>query len=232
MKQLNARVRDIEMPPSIRQLPISDQGFPVPWFVFWSLANKPCQRGLGVPDFRIIMPGAVMEAHHKQRCWICGQRRGAFGAFVIGPMCAVNRLSSEPPSHMVCARYAVKACPFLAQPRMVRNDKGLPEERCSVAGMILRNPGVALVWVTRSYRVHQAEGGVLFRVGEPHDVSWWAQGREATRAEILASIDTGLPELRRHAEEQRMAHELPGLIAKAMKLVPPEARPLEGSATP
>lgn len=222
MNQLNARVREIPMPPAVRSLPISDQGFPVPWFVCWLVNDRPAQRGYGVPDFRIIMPGARQEAHSKQRCWICGQKRGVFGAFVIGPMCAINRVSSEPPSHLACAQYAVKACPFLAQPRMARNEKDMPSDRVQVDGMLLRNPGVSLIWVTRSYRVHRVDGGVLFRVGAPHDVSWWAQGRPATRAEILASIDSGMPDLERHAREQKMTHELPHLIAEAMKLVPSE----------
>lgn len=222
MNQLNARVRDIPMPPSVRALPISDQGFPVPWFVCWLVNDNPVQRGFGVPDFRIVHPGAIEEAHRKQRCWICGQKRGAFGAFVIGPMCAVNRISAEPPSHLICAQYAVKACPFMAQPRMARNVKDMPPDHFAVEGMIRRNPGASLIWVTRSYRVLPADRGVLFRIGAPHDVSWWAQGRPATRAEILASIESGIPDLERAAVEQNIAYRLPEMIANAMRLVPSE----------
>jgi hypothetical protein len=66
--------------------------------------------------------------------------------------------------------------------------------------MITRNPGVALVWVTRSYRLQRVPGGVLFEIGDPLKVLWFAQGRPATRAEVDASIETGLPALREQAE--------------------------------
>jgi len=38
-------------------------------------------------------------------------------------------------------------------------------------------------------------GGTLLDVGDCHSVTWWAEGRPATRAEVLTSIVTGLPAL-------------------------------------
>jgi len=40
MPQLNARVRDLDMPLAIRSLPISAEGYPVPWFVAWMVDGK------------------------------------------------------------------------------------------------------------------------------------------------------------------------------------------------
>lgn len=92
------------MPPRVAQLPLDpDRGYPVPWFAAWFDADgQPCERGQGKPDYRVVHPEDVRDAHRFELCWICGGRRGAFATFVIGPMCAVNRTSAEPPSHLDC----------------------------------------------------------------------------------------------------------------------------------
>lgn len=164
----------------------------VPWFVEWSD---------GVPDFRLADVRKYNDAVRFELCWMCGQRRGRYGTFVVGPMCAVNRTSPEPPSHEACAVYAAKACPFLANPKMRRRERGMPvvEERITPGVMIERNPGVALVWTSRAFSRFKAPNGPLFDIGEPISVQWFAHGRHATRAEVLDSIESGLPLLREAA---------------------------------
>jgi hypothetical protein len=184
------------MPRRIERLPRDRVGRPVPWFVAWID---------GKPDFRVIGPGKLQAAVSQGLCWVCGVPflRQEDRAFVIGPMCAVNRVSAEPPSHADCAVFSAMHCPFLATPQMVRRERHLPEAAKRPAGiMIRRNPGVALVWVTRYKSWHQERDGdgVLFRIGDPVRALWFARGREATRAEVLASIDSGLPILREAAE--------------------------------
>ena len=74
--------------------------------------------------------------------------------------------------------------------------------------MIERNPGVALVWTSRTFRPFTvaarpelgAQAGVLFDVGEPEAMRWYARGRDATAREIITSITSGLPALREVAE--------------------------------
>lgn len=62
--------------------------------------------------------------------------------------------------------------------------------------MIRRNPGVTAVWhVSRQHLRPNADG--LFDIGHPYRVDWWTEGRAATRAEVLAGVETGLPELRK-----------------------------------
>ncbi len=39
-------------------------------------------------------------------------------------------------------------------------------------------------------------------MGEPEAVTWWAEKRPATRAEVLHSIDTGMPFLQREADKE------------------------------
>jgi hypothetical protein len=176
------------MPGRIRALPRTKVGYPVPYFA--------ATVG-GVRDFRVGDPDAFVACTSGRACWICGQRRRRReAAFTIGPMCCVNRVTPDPPSHVECAEYAAKACPFMARPSMVRRDRGLPENVGSAGVSITRNPGVCLIWVTgewSTFRTPHGGQGVLFQLGEPAAVSWWAHGRPAIRAEILDSIESGLP---------------------------------------
>lgn len=184
----------IPMPARIARLPRDKHGRPIPWFVH--------RDADGVPDFRVVRYNGIPDALRFDLCWVCGQRRGAWAAFVIGPMCAVNRVSPEPPSHRDCAVFSARACPFLANPQMRRRDRNLPEGTELPAGeMITRNPGVALVWVTRDWRPRRVDNGLLFGLGDPTETLWYAHGRDATRAEVLTSIQTGMPLLLQTAEK-------------------------------
>jgi hypothetical protein len=215
------------MPDRIRRLPISPKGYPVPWFVVWFKDGKPCEDGDGEPDFRVTDPRKIAQATNNKRCWVCGGGPlGIYKCFVIGPMCAINRVISEPPEHRECAIFSARFCPFLSQPRMRRNEKDMYPERVDAAGFALkRNPGVACVWITKSFRPfkpHMGEQGVLFSLGQPVEVLWFAEGRKATRAEVLASIDSGFPSLQDIARlEGRDAVEaLEAQRTVAMALVP------------
>jgi hypothetical protein len=60
----------------------------------------------------------------------------------------------------------------------------------------MRNPGVAMVWTTRTYSLFDdGRGNPLISFGDPESVEWYAQGKPATRAQILASIESGMPAL-------------------------------------
>lgn len=211
------------MPPRIAALPVDPQrGVPVPWFVAWID---------GAPDFRVVGKGKLVEAFKKKLCWICGGTLGQYKCFVIGPMCGISRTTPETPSHLDCAQYTVRACPFLSRPRMRRNEEGLPEER-TVAGIpILRNPGVTLLWITKSFKpFDDGRGGVLFQVGDPVEVQFYREGRVATRAEIMESVDSGFPLLMNEAikEGAESIDDLKRCYDHMLSLLPREtARELE-----
>lgn len=180
------------LPARMCSLPIDERGYPVPWFVAW-LDGK--------PDFRIIDPHKLHMAMVRGACWVCGEKVGKYKTFVIGPMCAVNRTSSEPPCHLDCAIFAATACPFLRLPNAQRREANLPDAVEDPAGIMLRrNPGVTLLWTTYSYRRVRVENGILFSIGDPVQLRWYCQARPATRQEILDSIDSGMPALREIAE--------------------------------
>lgn len=180
------------LPKRIAKLPLDERGYPVPWFV--GTVN-------GKYDFRVADARKMIAAVEKKLCWVCGEPLGKYKTFVIGPMCGINRVSSEPPQHHECAMFSVRACPFLLMPKMDRRDHDYPEGSTEGAGvMIKRNPGVSLVWTTKTFTVNQFANGLLFTVGDAESVEFIREGRTATRAEILESIKTGLPLLIKAAE--------------------------------
>jgi hypothetical protein len=211
MKELNKRIANIPIPPRIRGLPLSDEGYPIPYFVPFID---------GKADFRAMDGEKLSRCVRFKRCWLCGQSLGKFMVFVAGPMCAVNRNSAEPPSHRSCAEYAVLACPFLTQPRMRRNEKDLPEGSSSGI-MLKRNPGVAALWITQEYKLRRV-AGTLFALGNPIEVKFYCEGRAATRAEILESIDSGMPLLMEHAidDGSEAVKELDEMYKTALTLLP------------
>lgn len=209
-----------DLPARMRALPLDKRGYPVPWFVPWADDGQP------------IFP--AMDAHKRNRawakrlCWVCGGKIGRVQAFVIGPMCAVNHTSAEPPCHLECARFSARNCPFLTRPQMKRvgsEYKGQALCKSGAGVMLERNPGVTLVWLTlRASVFPDGRGHYLFDIGKPHAVEWYAHGREATRAEVLESISTGLPLLEEAVaadpDPQGARAEFDKRVAAAMQLVP------------
>jgi hypothetical protein len=181
----------MDLPVAIKALDRDKHGRPIPWFVR--------REQDGTPDFRVIRRDGISDAVRFNICWVCGTTRGRHAAFVVGPMCGVNRVSAEPPSHLDCAIYSATTCPFLSRPEMQRRPCGLPDLNRSTPGVaISRNPGVTLVWSSKTWAPFLTwdGSGTLFDLGEPTAVRWYARGREATRGEVLASVESGVPILR------------------------------------
>lgn len=186
-----------DLPPEMARLPVDARGYPVPAFAHW---NED-----GTPDFRILRHGWREECHNRHRCWLCGGFMGARKWFVLGPMCSVTRTTMEPPSHRLCAEFAVKNCPFLAKPLAKRNERGLPMERFVDGITIERNPGVSVIWETKRYKPFRVDQGWLITVGDPDNVTAWREGRPATREEFEESVISGLPALQELADSDGVA---------------------------
>ena len=180
------------LPRRMQHLPVDpDRGYVVPWFVEW--LN-------GKPEFRAMNGKNYVRAIREKLCWVCGQKLETRFAFLAGPMCGINRTSAEPPSHVECARWSARNCPFLSNPNMVRREDELVDGskfRENAPGVaITRNPGVALVWITREYEIYDdGNGRPLIMIGRPHEVEFYCRGRVATRAEIDDSIANGIAAL-------------------------------------
>ena len=205
-----------ELPLRMRGLPIDERGYPVPWFVPFID---------GQPEFRMADAYRRSLAMSRGLCWVCGGTLGQHKVFLLGPMCGISRTTLEPPCHLQCAEWSVRNCPFLSRPHMVR--RGREEVRELSDGntpgeMIERNPGVTLLWRTRTWETFRdGRGGKLIRVGVPEVVEWWAEGRAATRAEIEHSITTGLPALTAMAAgDTRELSMIEASLAELRKLMP------------
>jgi hypothetical protein len=187
-------MKEIPIPDRIAALPKDDKGRPVPYFVQWPN---------GVPDFRLIDPAKLASCYLDNRCWVCGDIIGVHKAFVLGPMCCINRVNSEPPSHYGCARFSVSACPFLSTPRMHRRETDLPTELLQEPAVIAlyHNPGASAIWVTKTYKpFSDGQSGFLFRLGPPERVEWYALGEPANRSQVMEAIEKGYPKLMSLAE--------------------------------
>src|SRR5580704_14496524 len=132
VKQLRSELEDL--PSRMKTLPIDDRGYVVPWFVAWHD---------GKPEFRAMDGGKWVKAIREKLCWVCGERLGRWMTFVAGPMCGINRTSSEPPCHLECARWSSRNCPFLNNSEAIRRVDDEINNSCpSVGGFALtRNPG-------------------------------------------------------------------------------------------
>lgn len=201
------------LPARIARLPQDERGYPVPWFVDWID---------GKPIFPCIDPKKYTLAVREKRCWVCGDPLGSYLAFVAGPMCGINRTSAEPPSHRECAVFSVMNCPFLVNPNMKRIENKYTTGSVSPGGvMIKRNPGVMLVWVTKSYRVFpDGSGGRLISMGEPTEIELWAKGERCfDRGVFMKSVDEGIGELEKLARTDNSMDELLAFKAEFFELM-------------
>ena len=184
-------------PPPLRMqsLPLNEQGYPTPFFV--SYVD-------GKPDFRLADPQKLRHCIKYKRCWLCGQPLGTKVAFVIGPMCLCNHLSSEPPSHDACARWALVACPFLTRPRAKRREANRPEDINKPGGFMFEgNPGVCVLYATKEWSIERdPKGKPLVLIGEPLAApEWYTEGRPATYDEALDGFEHSIRNLREFSEK-------------------------------
>jgi len=204
---MHTQASRIPVPHHMAALPRDARGYPVPWF---------CALVDGRPDFRIGDARRVEQAVLGSRCWICGGGLGRFRSFLIGPMGAMNRIHSEPPSHRDCARYAVRVCPFLALPKAHRREAQRPEKAVKPDGLDPANPGVVIEWVTSTARVFEGPNSLLFELGEPEHVSWFKEGRSATREEAEMAVKEGVEKLLAIAGNEAVARGAVHLRARTI----------------
>lgn len=192
-----ALTRFPDAPARVARLPADPRGFPVPWFVAWRD---------GVPHFPAVDAEKLGVAWRDERCWVCGDKLGAWRGWVVGPMSVIEGATPEPPSHCDCAAFAVIACPHLtsahARPSPVH---GAAQGYAAQANVVQVASGATAIWVTkgRGATPFQAGGGMLFLLDEPARLDWYAGPRRATADEVRKAVAVGLPILRRAAEAER-----------------------------
>jgi ferredoxin len=192
------------LPARMRHLPIDERGYPIPEFVS-NLSGK--------RDFRIVSLEHLANCIRDSTCWICGQPLEAWKVFVIGPLAAIQGVSNEPPSHVECAEFAVRACPFLLLPKAQHRPTEIPNIQ-KMPGSMKRNPGACCVYTVTAYSHHKKPDGrgTIFRYGPAVRVNWYTQGRPAKRSEVLAAINASLLAIHRAGNEQAIEKRVTELL--------------------
>jgi hypothetical protein len=173
------------IPRRMRSLARDERGFVIPWFAWHD--------DTGGPHISVLDQKKWCEAVDRDRCWLCGQPLGVFKAFVAAPINVLKRIVLEPPSHLDCAEYAMRVCPFLSNPAMRRRQRTerQVDQDCLVGHVGQRptpNPGVFALWVTRSYTLGRLRDHPAITIGDSESVRWWTRGRPATDAEVEAAL--------------------------------------------
>lgn len=153
------------IPARMRGRPIDHRGYPVPWFVTEKTAD-------GLWDFTVVDKRRRDEAIRRRVCWVSGEPLGRYVAFVLGPMCTINRVAADPPVIPEIAEWSARVCPFLSRPLARRPH--YTGQGSTPGLMVPDNPGLCAVWTTKDY--YCGRDG-LFALGDPEVVSWWQRGQ-------------------------------------------------------
>jgi len=181
-------------PTRMRARPIDERGYSIPYFVGY--VN-------GKPDFRCADQAKFAACVKFKKCWLCGEKLGVHHTFVIGPMCVVNRVTSEPPCHLECATYAMKGCPFLKLPNAQYRLANRPEGYVEPAGVgLTHNPTACALYTCREWHLVKVSNGYLLQLGEPSNVEFWHRAQLATRGQVIDAMNIGLPKLAEVAREE------------------------------
>ena len=191
----------LDAPSAMKARPIDHRGFYVPWFV----SEKNCA---GLWDFSVVTAERRDRALKSRLDWVTGEPLGRHMAFVIGPMCIINRIASDPPVRLETARWSARVCPFISRPLAKRPD---PDRVGNTPGIpVSTNPGLCAIYVTSTISMHRG----LIQLGNPSHIEWWTKGRRADPDETGMGFDAGSESLRALASD-----EGPGAIAHFERLL-------------
>lgn len=167
------------VPKSMRTLERDARGYPIPWIV---LRDK-----TGAPQFTINESRLVSDCLTKRLCAICGKRISGGFWFVGGSRAFLHERGAflDPPTHMECAEYALRVCPFLAARRYdgrIDDHKlkpgGLPNGMTLVRDehMMPRLPERFGFGVARTFEIGGDQIHIRLVVHRWDYVEWWRAG--------------------------------------------------------
>lgn len=179
------------LPRGLKMRPVDRaRGLPAPWF----LAD---QDGSESYDFRKVAARRVAIARRNRLCWVCGQSFVRDAAVIGGIASMINSIVVDPPSHVECAEFAVKVCPFMVYPEKRRGPEA--ENNVTPGEMLPHNPGLAFVFIAgypHFIDSSDGRGGRLIRMPPvPLQLTAWARGRWAQPDELAAGIRLGMSKL-------------------------------------
>jgi hypothetical protein len=186
-----------ELPQYLRSRPTWG-GYVVPWFVAWYKDGKLVDERVegAIPSFPTVDYGKLVQAHKRGRCWICGHPMGSNRAFVFGPASAISGQTGEPPSHLMCAGYAVVTCPFMLNPDRQMLGKKRPHANPDAARTDVAdyNPGMQVIWVTKDYKLSWPgpKTPIFEPKGQPVSIQFWREGKRATYKQVADGFQNAI----------------------------------------
>lgn len=200
------------MPTRMRGRPIDHRGFPVPWFVTEKTDD-------GLWDFTVVQQARIKEAVRRRVCFVSGEKLGTHVAFVVGPMCTINRIATDAPVIPEIGKWSAEVCPFLTRPLAKRPERADQGQGATPGIMVKSNPGLCAVWITRDYSFGRDR---IFRFGDPTEVSWWANGALADAETIHERFAVSAANLEAVAmEDGWQAHAMfSAMKARALQYIP------------
>lgn len=154
------------MPMGIAARPRDVRGFPI---TFVTLITSD-----GHPDFTTIDAQKIIACIQQDLCGMCGLSNETEVAFIGGPLSVENGNFLDPPMHVDCARYAIKACPHIAidTARYSKPNLGGPEGRELFPHVSSDRPDKFGLLVTSSFEVTGFRGQPIFLVTGPAEITW------------------------------------------------------------
>ncbi|HEY2617482.1 MAG TPA: hypothetical protein VGI78_09115 [Acetobacteraceae bacterium] len=176
---LRREIAKADVPQRMRTRPRDARGYPIPFLVM-------IDRN-GTPQFTINDDAKAAACRAKRLCAICGKRFDPDGVwFVGGSRCFLHEHGAfiDPPSHLECATYSLRVCPFLAASRYMRriDDAKLAPGAMPDDKVLVRTEAVAPrlperfgLGRTSRYRFEGPHFG-CFVVEQWDYVEWWRAG--------------------------------------------------------
>lgn len=167
----------LQTPAGIAGLPLDASGRTVPYYA------------TGISPYEapwITRVRAARQACRKRLCYTCGRALADPVAFTLDPAALITRAAPEPPSHPLCAEYAVTGRLAVNHPAMHR--QGFTEEDDDFTTEDTPGPGhgTVAVYVTGTWAPHLHR--LTYGLGEPAEAVWWHAGRPATYLEALDAL--------------------------------------------
>lgn len=150
-------------PTSFRGLQTDHRGYPVPYVVM----QDP-------PKLAVIDPRRFHECAQLKLCGVCGRRLGNKKWFLGGESSSTCRLFTFPAQHEECARYALRACPFITNPKMKYGKVG-SQERAN-PNVDLNRPDHWFLLRTSGYKVVVDSGWQLVKANDWDYLECWKNG--------------------------------------------------------
>lgn len=160
----------VVIPKRLQKRPTDSRGYVIPYTVFIDAD--------GAPHFRVPDSRKLITCLKLKLCGICGNELEGWNTAIGSPSEIEQHLFTDPAMHEECARYALAACPFLAN----KNYKSRPVD--PIPGMVMiKNPAssfrsekIALVFFKKYEQcVVTGKGDPVpgMRVAKYHRIEWF-----------------------------------------------------------